>query len=92
MIYFIINVLAILSAIVVAFIKQEAFVNAKKYFQKMAIMAFSVGLISGIIQGTHYTHVINFYWWMFSVFSFVVIMLVSTLIICVGYIKRSISK
>ncbi len=92
MIYSLINLLAIVGAIILGLRKNGAFINPQKYFQQMSAIAFITGIISGVVQGTAYSHGFDFYWWMFSILSFIIIMIVSIVVICVGYIKRSIKR
>ncbi|TCI91877.1 acetyltransferase [Tenacibaculum sp. M341] len=92
MIYSLINLLAIVGAIILGLRKNGAFINPQKYFQQMSTVAFITGTISGVVQGTAYSHGFDFYWWMFSILSFIIIMIISIIVIGIGYIKRSIKR
>ncbi len=85
MAFFYLTLLTSLYTIVRGVYKEYAYFNTKSFLQHICLIAFLTGLCSGFLTGTAYSHGIDFPWYLFSLISFLVIMIVA--IVLVGLIK-----
>jgi len=85
MIFLILTFFTIIFTIVLGIRKKYASVQPKKYFLLIFITSILISLISGIVEGTTYSHGIDIPWWIFSVVSFIIILM--TAIILIGLMK-----
>ena len=86
MIFFIISVASIIFTIVLGIQKNYAYVKTKEYFNYIIIFAIVIGLLSGLIEGTWYSHGLDIPWWVFSILNFLLLLITAVVIIGLTHI------
>ena len=92
MLFISITLIAIIYTIAFGIYNNIAFLNTKKYFNYIALKAFVISIFMGLFQGTAYTHVINFYWWMFSLLTFILILFTALILTFTMRVISSLKK
>jgi len=87
MIFFTLTLLAFTYTIILGLRKKNASRQPKKYLRSILIIAILVSIISGISEGTMYSHGIDIPWWVFSLVTFVITLSTAMLLIVLIKIK-----
>ena len=80
MIFLVITLIGMILTIILGLRKKYALKQPKRYFKLMALIALILSLISGIVEGTSYSHGVDIAWWIYSVLSFIIIMLTTIIL------------
>ena len=75
MIYVLITVITLICALILGIRKNYASVSPKKYILAVCGSAVVTSIVAGLIIGTAYSHGLDFTWWMFSILSFLIVVL-----------------
>jgi len=87
MVFLIITLLAVVYTIILGVQKKYASNRPKRYLRSIFIAAIPISLISGISEGTWYSHGFDIFWWIFSILSFIITLITSLLLIGLTHIN-----
>ncbi|MBO0590483.1 acetyltransferase [Cellulophaga sp. E16_2] len=87
MILFIVLVLSIIYVIILGVRKKHASREPKKFLRTLLLIATPVSIITGLLEGTWYSHGFSIQWWIFSILIFIVSLLTGLIIVGLTRIK-----